>query len=119
MARVRSSLLALVLLLAVTATAFANPAGRWLGKVSTPNGDFDLVFNFQVQGTTLTGGMSTPNGDLPLSEGKVDGNNVSFNLAFGDNAIAYAGTVTGDTMVLKSNWGGEDRELTLTRAPAQ
>lgn len=119
MVRVRTSLLALVLLLAVTATAFANPIGRWVGKVSTPNGEFELVYNFQVEGTTLTGNLSTPNGELPISDGKVDGSNLSFTMAFGDNAIAYTGTVNGDTMVLKSNWGGQEREITLTRAPAQ
>lgn len=116
----RSPLLALVLLLAVTATAFAaDITGRWLGRVSTPNGDFELVYNFQVQGETLTGALSTPNGDLPLQDGKVSGDNLSFTMSFGENPVAYTGVVKGDTIVLTSNWGGEDRELILTRAPAE
>ena len=116
----RSPLLALVLLLGFTAVAFAaDITGRWLGSVSTPNGDFELVYNFQVQGETLTGALTTPGGDLPISEGKITGDNFTFTMTFNENPVAYRGTVKGDTIVLTSNWGGQDRELILTRAPAQ
>ena len=116
----RSPLLALVLLLGIVTVAFAaDSTGRWLGSVSTPNGDFELVYDFKVEGETLTGALSTPNGELPLSDGKISGDNLSFTMSFGDNAIAYTGVVKGDTIVLTSEWGGEARELVLTRAPAQ
>lgn len=116
----RSPLLALVLLLTVAAVAHAaDITGRWLGRVSTPNGDFELVYNFRVEGETLTGALTTPGGDLPLQDGKIQGDNLSFTMSFGDNPVAYTGVVKGDTIVLTSNWGGEARELVLTRAPAQ
>jgi hypothetical protein len=115
----RSRLLALVLLLGVTAFAFADISGRWLGKVSTPNGEFELIYDFKVEGEALSGALSTPNGELPLSDGKIVGDNLSFTMTFGDNPVAYTGVVKGDTIVLKSEWGGQERELVLTRAPAQ
>jgi hypothetical protein len=116
----RSPLLALALLLGFATAAFAaDITGRWLGKVSTPNGDFELVYDFRVEGESLTGALSTPNGELPLSDGKVSGDNLSFTMTFGDNAVAYTGVVKGDTIVLTSEWGGEARELVLTRAPAE
>lgn len=116
----RSPLLALVLVLSLAAAAFAaDITGRWLGSVSTPNGDFDLVYNFTVAGETLNGALTTPGGDIPLQDGKISGDSLSFTMTFGDNPIAYRGVVKGDTIVLTSNWGGQDRELVLTRAPAE
>ena len=116
----RSPLLALVLLLGFTAVAFAlDVSGRWVGSISTPNGNFELVYNFQVQGEALTGGLTTPNGEIPIRDGRVDGDNFSFTMAFGENSIAYTGVVRGDTIVLKSQWPQGEREFTLTRAPAQ
>lgn len=115
----RSPLLAVLLLLCVTAVAFAaDITGRWVGKISTPNGEFELVYTFQVQGETLTGSLTTPNGDLPISDGKVDGDNFSFSMSFNDNTIPYQGTVKGDTMVLRSQWQQGEREFTLIRSPA-
>ena len=116
----RSPLLALVLLLTVTAAAFAaDITGRWLGRVSTPNGEIELVYNFTVDGETLTGALTTQFGDLPLQDGKIQGETLSFTMTFGENPVAYTGVVRGDTIVLSSNWGGQERETVLTRAPAQ
>lgn len=116
----RSPLLALVLLLGFTAVAFAaDITGRWVGKIATPNGEWELVYDFQVNGEALTGALSTPNGELPISDGKVVGDAISFTMTFGDNPVPYQGTVNGDTIVLKSNWGGQERELILTRALAE
>lgn len=113
----RSSLLALVLLLGFTAGAFAAEiSGRWTGIVSTPNGDWQLVYDFQANGEALTGALSTPNGAIPLTDGRIDGDNISFTMMFGGNPVAYTGSVTGDTLVLRSEWGGQERELRLTRA---
>jgi hypothetical protein len=116
----RSPLLALVLLLGFTAVAVAaDITGRWTGKVSTPNGEFELVYNFQVQGETLTGALTFPGGDIPISDGKIDGDSFSFTMSFNDNTIPYQGTVNGDTIVLKSQWQQGERETILTRSPAQ
>jgi hypothetical protein len=116
----RSPLLALVLLLGFAAVAVAaDITGRWIGKISTPNGEFELVYQFQAQGTTLTGSLATPNGDIPLQDGKIEGDNVSFTMPFGNNSIAYTGTVHGDSMVLTSKWPQGERQMTLVRAPAQ
>jgi hypothetical protein len=116
----RSPLLAVVLLLGFASVAFAaDITGRWVGKVSTPNGELELVYDFAVEGETLTGALSSQFGEIPLSDGKISGDNLSFTMTFGDNPVAYTGLVKGDTIVLTSEWGGEARELVLTRAVTQ
>ena len=89
---------------------------RWEGTVSGPNGDFQLVFNFHVDGSKLTGTVETPNGENPISDGKVDGDHLSFKTPFNDNDINHEGTVSGDTIDLKVEgpWGESD--VTLKRA---
>ena len=112
----RSPLLALVLILAFGAAAFfADITGRWVGSVSTPNGDFQIVYTFQATGETLTGALETPNGSGPIRDGTVNGDEIAFVIDIMDGAMRHTGTVTGDTLVLRSDFG----ELKLVRTPAE
>lgn len=112
----RSPLIALVLVAAFTAAAFlADVTGRWAGSVDTPNGAFEIVYSFEASGETLTGSLETPNGSVPIREGTVSGNDIAFVIDIMDSAVRHTGTVTGDTLLLRSEWG----ELTLVRAPAE
>jgi hypothetical protein len=74
--------------------------GKWTGDVQGRNGNTQtLTFDFHVDGTTLTGKITTPRGDVDLSNGKVDGDNISFDqvLNFNGNSItiSYKGTADG------------------------
>jgi hypothetical protein len=106
----------MLILLAAIVAAAADVDGRWQGTISGPNGDFDIKFNFKADGTKLTGTVETPNGEQPISDGKIDGNKISFKTHFGDNDIDHDGTVSGDTIQLKVKgpWGESD--MTLKRA---
>lgn len=113
----RHAVLAGVLSAFFAAVSFAADInGRWEGTVSGPNGDFQLVFNFKVEGTKLTGSVETPNGDIPIDEGKVEGDHISFKTHFGDSEVNHEGTVSGDTIQLnvEGPWGKS--EMTLKRA---
>jgi hypothetical protein len=118
----RSILLTFALLVSVVTLAFAaDITGRWQGKITMQDGnEFELVYTFKVDGETLTGALSTPNGDLPISDGKVKGDEFSFSLTFGDNTIPMKGKVDGDTLRITSQgMDGQERVLVLTRAPAK
>jgi hypothetical protein len=54
--------------------------GKWLGKVSGPEGDLDLTFTFKVDGDTLTGKNSSSMGEIDLTNGIVNGNDFSFDV---------------------------------------
>jgi hypothetical protein len=90
--------------------------GRWEGSISTPNGDVQIAFNFKVDGTKLTGTVESPNGDIPIEEGKVDGDKLSFKTHFNDSVINHEGTLSGDTIDLKVEGPWGDSQMTLKRA---
>ena len=68
-----------IALFAWTASA-ADVAGTWKASTSTPDGNtFETTFVFKVDGEKLTGSTSNQfMADTPISEGKVDVDNVSF-----------------------------------------
>lgn len=112
-------------LASVTALA-ADFNGKWTGDVQGRMGTQTLTFDFHVNGTTLTGTITTPRGDTPISNGKVDGDNVSFDqvIDFNGNSftISYKGTADGDSIKFTRQFGSAgDRppqEFVAKRAPA-
>ena len=73
--------------------------GKWTGDVQGRMGTQTLTFDFHVDGSTLTGKITTPRGDVDITNGKVDGDNISFDqvLNFNGNSftINYKGTADG------------------------
>jgi hypothetical protein len=98
----------------VTALA-ADFNGKWTADVPGRNGNTQtLTFDFHVDGTTLTGTVTTPRGSIDISNGKVDGDNISFDqvMNFNGNSftISYKGTADGDTIKFTRTFsGGGDR----------
>jgi hypothetical protein len=111
-------LLVLFAAFAMTASA-ADIAGTWKAAMETPNGAMENTFTFKVEGTALTGMVSAgPMGDRPISEGKVDGDNVSFvvKMEFDGNAfsMSYKGKVTGKEMKLTLTFPMGDQTFEMT-----
>lgn len=107
------------LLLAVLAFA-ADVDGKWTGSISTPNGDFPQTFTFKADGAVLSGSLEFMAGmEIPITEGKVDGNNISFtvNLDFGmPLKLTYTGVVSGKELKVKGDAGGMPFEFVLKKA---
>ena len=103
--------------LAAVLTVYAGDLnGRWEGKMPNPNGDeMTITFTFKVEGEQLTGSVEGPAGDLPISEGKVKGDELSFKVELNDTAITHQGKVSGDTIALKVQGPWGDSEMTLKR----
>ncbi len=82
----------------VTALA-ADFNGKWTAQVETPRGTMPLTFNFHVDGSKLTGTVSTRRGDTDIENGKVDGDNISFDQVMNFNGnefkISYSGKADG------------------------
>ena len=95
----------------------ADLSGKWVGSVKGPDGDteFPLTYVFKAEGNTLTGTLTSPQGDTPITEGKIDGNNFSFKIAFGDMSIANKGKFYGDSIGIDSDFGGQNMHITLKR----
>jgi hypothetical protein len=106
---------------AASAFAASDVTGTWTGKMAGPNGDsMQITFTFKQDGAKLTGTVASPMGDpMEITEGKVDGDNISFNVSFNGMTIKHEGVIAGDTIKLtsKSDSGAfPDMEMTLTRA---
>lgn len=76
---IRKAFLVVVLLTLGSVTALAADFnGKWTADVTTPRGTQTLTFDFHVDGATLTGKIASPRGDSDITEGKIDGDNISF-----------------------------------------
>ena len=111
-------------LLSLAALA-ADVTGKWTAQVPGRGGQTrEATFNFKVDGSTLTGTVSGRNGDMPIADGKVDGDNISFTQTFEFNGnsmkFTYAGKVSGDEIKFtRTREGGEGQAQEFTAKRAQ
>jgi hypothetical protein len=102
-------LTALVFVFSSVAALAADFNGKWNGQVQGRNGVQTLVFDFHVDGSTLTGKITTPRGDTDISNGKIDGDSITFDqvLNFNGNSItiSYTGKVDGDSIKFTRQFG--------------
>jgi len=83
--------LAAVLVLTVVAMA-ADLTGKWSGKFKVDGGDHDVpqLFILKQQGKMLTGSGGPNAGEqYPIENGRIDGNEVRFELTTGEWRFAY------------------------------
>jgi hypothetical protein len=114
---VKKALVSGILFLALMAIAVAADIdGRWEGTFSTPNGDMNLVFNFKADGQNLTGTVESQMGEQPITNGKIDGNEISFDVDAMGNTISHKGTLNGDKIHLTVSSSFGEWEMDLTRA---
>lgn len=91
--------------------------GKWIGKVSSPQGDMELTFTFTVEGDTLTGKNSSMMGDIDLTNGTVNGNDFSFDVEMqGMKIVHNCKYLDDDTINVKANVMDQEMEMKLTRA---
>ena len=108
------------ILLVVAIAAFAaDVSGKWVYEQPGRGGGdpVKVTITLKNDGGKLTGNISRPGRDgnmmeTPITDGKVDGNNVMFKTSqqMGGNAITvdYSGTMSGDELKLKITRPGRD-----------
>ncbi len=74
--------------------------GKWTAEFDTQIGVQKYTYEFHVDGAKLTGKAINEHGETEITEGKVDGDNISFvemlNFQGTDLRISYTGTINGD-----------------------
>lgn len=115
-------MLVLLALCAVTLSA-ADVAGTWKASIETPNGAFESTFVFKVDGTTVTGTTSNQMiGEAPISDGKIDGDNLTFSVTLKRDGqefkLNYHGKVNGNEIKLTVAIPGADRNFEMTAKKA-
>jgi len=107
----------ILFLLLATAAWAADVTGTWKGEVSSPDGNsFSLTYTFKQDAAKLTGAVLGPQGDpLPIDNGKVDGDKVSFSVKVDMNGstttFSSEGTINGDEIVLKTKADSGDMDF--------
>jgi hypothetical protein len=109
----------------MTMTA-ADATGKWTAEMPGRDGNTQTVtMSLKADGNNLTGSVSGRRGETPISEGKVDGVNVTFDVVreFNGNKMTqhYVGTLDGDTIhfTIKmegGQGGGMERKLDAKRS---
>ena len=110
---------ALFLALGAVCAHAADITGKWNATVSANGGNY--VFDFHQDGTTLTGHAKSDKADVAITNGKVDGNTVTFtetlDMSGTPLAITYTGTIDGDTIKFTRMVGAQIKEdFVATRA---
>jgi len=96
-----------------TGIAFAaDVTGDWTAQVNGPDGNsMTLSYHFKQDGGKLTGTVEGPGGSLPVQNGVVDGDKLSFTVTFnggnGDMKILNEGTMKGEDISLTVKVNGE------------
>lgn len=108
----RYTLILLFLIGGLTTFAQTKIDGDWKGTRETPNGNLEFTYTFKVEGNTLTGTLKSQFGELPLENGKIDGNKLSYSITFNGNTINSTGEIINENEILIKNERGE---MKLTR----
>jgi hypothetical protein len=114
--------LAAALLLVVSGLAFgADIDGKWTGSIAGPDGNGMAVnYTFKAEGTSLTGFTTGPdNNQVPLKNGKIEGNNISFSIALDmggqEMKMDFKGVLSGDEIKISFDMMGTPSEFVVKR----
>ena len=124
--RITLSLLVMALAAIAALPAFADATGKWSWTVTFNGQERKQTLELKQDGTKLTGNMLGRNDQkIPISDGKADGNNISFAVVRSRNGqevkVLYKATIDGDmmkgTQTVNVNGQDQTREFTAKREP--
>ena len=123
MKTIRASIRSITALAALTLSVSfaADIDGKWTGQVQRRRGAQTQTLTLKSDGNTLTGTLQGGRGGpVDISNGTIDGNNVSFTVVreFGENKITqqFKGTLSGGELKLTMSGGrGEPIDVTYKK----
>ncbi len=106
----RRLLLACVMVLVTSSLALAaDITGKWVGSVETPNGPMELTYELKSEGETVTGTVASAMGSLPIADGKLVGDVLTYTVSLEGGTITHEAKVNaaGDEIAIKAtgDWG--------------
>ena len=107
-----------VLSMAAIASA-ADFNGTWKGSADFPDGQTrELTYTLKVESGKLTGTIESPRGKVDIADGKVKGDEFSFNTIRDGNTTVHEGKWVDGKIKIKVHAASGDREYALARAEA-
>ena len=117
----KTRILSVLALLAVSVftLAAADASGKWTAEMPGRDGATTTnSFDFKASGSKLTGSMTNPRGETAITDGKIDGDNISFTVVMkmGDNErrLLFKGVMSGDSIKFTRSMEGNDRTQEFT-----
>lgn len=95
--------------------AITDLNGKWSGAFKTPQGDFPVTYTFKVDGDKITGVAESDQGSLEITDGKVSGNDFSFNVDLQGNVLKNVGKFYGDSVTIDIDFSGNSLHANLKR----
>src|SRR5438477_46877 len=97
----------------------SGASGKWVAQVAGRDGQtHEQTINLKEEGEKLTGTVSGRQGDVAISEGRVKGDEVSFNVTMSfqgrEMRMAYKGKLTGDEIKFTRQREGSDHPTEFT-----
>lgn len=110
--------IALFIALLAFAAFAADVNGKWKADYETPDGQQrSTVFTFKAEGGKLTGTAASAMGEVPIQDGKIQGDEISFHVIrnFGGNdvKINYKGKVGANEIKLTVSIAEMDRTFDI------
>ncbi|MCC7400883.1 MAG: hypothetical protein IT214_05310 [Chitinophagaceae bacterium] len=86
---------------------FTSPLdGRWTGAITTPDGTYlDVAYNFITNDEKLTGTADSPVGQVSIDNGKISGNNFSFEVTVNGTVYPHKGVLYKDSCGVDIDFG--------------
>ncbi|MCC7235792.1 MAG: hypothetical protein IT163_10845 [Bryobacterales bacterium] len=114
----------LTLLLSLFATSAlllgADVNGKWTATQTFGDRTIETTMNFKADGSTLTGTISGRRGDTEITDGKIDGDTITFSVKRqtqkGDFTSKYSGKVAGDEIHFTTTMMEREVQFTAKRA---
>jgi hypothetical protein len=117
----KNCLIVLGMILVAGAAFAADIDGKWAGEVPGMDGSpMKIAYTFKADGATLTGSTTSPDGkEMAIKDGKINGNNLSFSIAFDmggqEMKMEMKGVLSGDTLKLSMDMMGQPMDFTLKK----
>ena len=114
-------ILTVALALFTTGAFAADITGKWTAETKGRDGETRTqTFDLKQDGNTLTGTVSTQMGESKISDGKVDGDNISFVVKMERNGnemkMPYTGKISGNEIQFKVESPRGTREMTAKKS---
>jgi len=104
----RLLLTSLVLSFAVVCfAAIGDITGKWSGKLNTDGSDIPVTYTFKADGNKLTGSVAYAGGDFNITDGKIKGDSLLFDVDYNGSPIPNAARCYKDSIGLDVNINGQ------------
>jgi hypothetical protein len=99
-----------------TLTRKIDAAGDWVGTFKAEDGTvLTLKYNLKIDDGKITGTATSPQGNGKIIGGKIDGENISFDVDFSNNTVKHVGKIKDGEMTLNVSGFGAPWTQVLKR----